>query len=137
MGAALRPGGVLGLLTAGRGSERELREIMASLDPPVPIAWHEVFDLIHRDERELEDMLEAVGLEPLDVWAERRRRRLPPERYLGRIVASSAHVSADLDPAEAEAAWARVADAVRAASGPRGFEYTFVKVFAVARRPVV
>jgi SAM-dependent methyltransferase len=134
MAATLRPGGAIGVLTAGRGSEGELREIMAAI-PGLPDAWHAVFDLIHRDERDLEDLLEAAGLEPVDVWMERRRRRLPPQAYLKRIRATSWHVSRDLDPAEAEAHWERVCAAVHAAAGPRGFDYTFVKTYGVARRP--
>ncbi len=135
MAAALRPGGTLGLLTAGRGSDRELQEIMRGLDPPVPAEWSQVFDLIHRDEREIEDLVVAAGLEPVDVWSERRRRRVPAERFLARIAASSAHVSADLDPEAVARDWERLSEAVRAAEGPDGFETTFVKTFAVARRP--
>ena len=60
---------------------------------------------------------------------------MPAERFLARIAASSAHVSADLDPEAAARDWERVSEAVRAAEGPRAFEYTFVKTFAVARRP--
>jgi SAM-dependent methyltransferase len=133
MAAALRPGGALGLLTAGRGCEAELREIMAAM-PGLPDSWHAVFDLIHRDERDLEDLLEGAGLEVVDVWMERRRRRLPAQAYLDRIRATSWHVSQDMDPAEAEAHWERVSAAVHAAAGDRGFEYTFAKTFGVARR---
>jgi SAM-dependent methyltransferase len=134
MAAALRPGGTIGVLTAGRGSEGELRAIMAAI-PGLPEAWHAVFDLIHRDERDLEDLLEGAGLEPVHVWMERRRRRLPAQAYLKRIRATSWHVSSDLDPADAEAHWERVSAAVHEAAGPRGFEYTFAKTFGVARRP--
>ena len=60
---------------------------------------------------------------------------MPAQTYLDRIRTTSAHVSADLDPDEAEAHWERVSQAVRAAAGPRGFEYTFVKTYAIGRKP--
>lgn len=134
MARALRPGGVIGVLTAGRESERELRTIMAGV-PGLPDSWHAVFDLIHRDERDLEDLMEGAGLQPIDIWAERRRRRLSAQGYLDRIRATSWQVSGDLEPAEAEAHWERLSAAVHAAAGARGFEYTFVKTFGVARQP--
>ena len=134
MARTLRPGGVLGILASGRGSDEELRRLMAGLRPRVPAAWTEVFDLIQRDARELEDDLEGAGLEPLDVWEEHRRRRADPEAYTARIMAVASHLSAEMDPEEAAAEQARVARAVRGAAGPRGFEYTFVKLFGIARR---
>jgi SAM-dependent methyltransferase len=134
MARTLRPGGVLGILASGRGSDEELRRLMVGLRPRVPAAWTEVFDLIQRDARELEDDLEGAGLEPLDVWEEHRRRRADPEAYAARIMAVASHLSAEMDPEEAAAEQARVARAVRGAAGPRGFEYTFVKLFGIARR---
>ena len=54
---------------------------------------------------------------------------------MARIGAVASHLSDDLDRAEAEAHAARVAAALTAAAGPRGFEYTFVKLYGIARRP--
>ena len=40
-----------------------------------------------------------------------------------------------MPPADADAMVERVTAAVEAAAGPRGFEYTFTKTYAIARRP--
>jgi ubiquinone/menaquinone biosynthesis C-methylase UbiE len=135
MARALRPGGVLGLLASGRGTDIELRAVLETIRPPVPRAWLEVYDRIQRDELELQDYLEGAGLEPIDLWMERRRRAWAPERYLARIAITTRHLVADLDPDELAAVGARVRAGVEAAAGPRGFAYTFNKLFAVARRP--
>lgn len=135
MARVVRPGGHVAILTAGRGTDAELLRIMRDMDPPVPAAWTGVFDYIHRDVREMEDMLEDAGLEPVDVWAETRRRRIPAMDYLARLQAVASHLSSDLDPSEAEAHGLRLGEALAAASGPRGFDYTFVKLFAIARKP--
>jgi hypothetical protein len=79
--------------------------------------------------------LRAAGLEPIDVWEERRVRRTPVEPYLSRMQTVGSHtMHAIMAPAEVAAAVERIAEATAAASGPRGFEYTFVKTYAVARR---
>lgn len=135
MAARLRPGGVLGILAAGTGTDGELREILRGITPPVPPAWLAVFDHIHRDVPWMMDHLEAAGLEVVDVWTESRFRRTPPEDYMARMQATASHLSADLDPEEALAHGERLTQAVVAASGPRGFGYTFNKLFAIARRP--
>lgn len=135
MARALRPGGVLGILASGRGSDRELAELLGELRPPAPPRWRAAFDAIQRDAAELTDLLEDAGLEPLDVWEERRVRHQAPEQYLARMEAVSSHLSDDLDAQEAEGHRARAVAAVRAAAGPRGFRYTFVKLYGVARKP--
>ncbi len=134
MARVVRPGGIVAILTAGRGTDAELLEIMRAMDPPVPAAWTGVFDHIHRDVREMEDMFEGAGLEPVDIWSETRRRRIPPLDYLARLQAVAAHLSADLDPEVAEVHGTRLGEALEAASGPRGFDYTFVKLFAIGRK---
>ena len=101
----------------------------------MPRAWVEVFDQIHRGGAELAGYMEDAGLEPVDVWEEHRVRHATPEAFLARIGAVASHLSDGLDPAEAEAHGARVAAAVAAAAGPRGFRFTFVKLYGVARRP--
>lgn len=135
MAAALRPGGILGLLASGRGTDIELRGVLEAIRPPVPEAWLAVYDQVQRDELELLAYLEDAGLEPIDVWMERRRRTVPPERYLARVAITTRHLVADLDPDELAAVGARVRAGVEAAAGPRGFGYTFNKLYAVARRP--
>lgn len=135
MARRLRPGGVLGILAAGTGTDEEFREILEGIEPPVPRAWVDVFPQIQRSARQLSDYMEHAGLEVVDVWEERRVRRVTPEAYLARINAVASHLSAGMDPDEAAEHSARVMQGVVDATGPRGFEYTFVKLFGVARRP--
>lgn len=135
MGRPLRPGGVLGVLASARGTDQEFLEVLRAVDPPVPAAWIDVFDQIQRSADEVAGYAEDAGLEVLDAWEERRVRRTSPEAYLARIQAVASHLSSDMDPDEALAHGERVAAGVAAAAGPRGFEYAFVKLFLVARRP--
>ena len=135
MARRLRPGGVLAVLASGRGTDEEFRLLLQAIEPPVPRAWVEVFDQIHRGGAELAGYMEDAGLEPVDVWEEHRVRDATPEAFLARIGAVASHLSDGLDPAEAEAHGARVAAAVADAAGPRGFRFTFVKLYGVARRP--
>jgi SAM-dependent methyltransferase len=135
MARRLRPGGVLAILASGRGTDEEFRRLLLGIEPPVPAAWTEVFDRIHRSGDELASYMEAAGLEVVDVWEERRARRTSPESFLARIGAVASHLSDGLDPAEAEAHAARVTAAVEGAAGARGFEFAFVKLYGVARRP--
>jgi len=135
MARRLRPGGVLGILAAGTGTDEEFRQILEAVDPPVPREWVEVFGLIHRDAAQLRDYMEGAGLVDVDVWEERRVRRVTPEAYMARIDAVASHLSSGLDPDEAAAHGARVAQGVVEASGPLGFEYAFVKLFGIGRRP--
>lgn len=136
MARRLRPGGVLAILASGRGTDEELRRVLEAVEPPVPPGWIGVFDLIQRDAEELASYMHDAGLAVIDAWEERRIRRTPPEAYMARIAAVASHLSADLDPAEAEAHAARVTDAVVDAAGPDGFRYAFVKIYGVARRLV-
>jgi len=135
MARRLRPGGVLGVLASGRGTDEQFRRILEGIEPPVPRAWIDVFDRIQRSADELAGYTEDAGLEVIDAWEEHRTRRTTPEAYLARIQAVASHLSEGLDPDEAEAHAARVVQGVTGAAGPRGFEYAFVKIFAVARRP--
>jgi ubiquinone/menaquinone biosynthesis C-methylase UbiE len=135
MARCLRPGGTLAVLASGRGTDEEFRLLLEAVEPPVPPPWTEVFDRIHRSGDELAGYMEDAGLEVLDAWEEHRVRRAEPEAFLARIGAVASHLSDDLDPAEAEAHAARVSAAVHAAAGPRGFRFTFVKLFGIARRP--
>jgi ubiquinone/menaquinone biosynthesis C-methylase UbiE len=135
MARSLRPGGVLGVLTGGRGTEAEYRDLLAGLRPELPAALAESYESTVRDHVEMETDLLRAGLQPEDVWLERRQRLTPPERFLARWRAVAGHLIADLSPAEQVEIWHRIGAGLRSASGPEGFAYTFVKLFAVARRP--
>ncbi len=135
MARRLRPGGVLGILASGTGTDEEFRTILEAIEPPVPRAWVNVFGAIHRSGEELAGYMRDAGLEVIDVWEERRVRHVAPEAFLARITAVSSHLSSGLDPEEAAAHGARVVEAVMGATGPRGFRYTFVKLFGIGRRP--
>jgi hypothetical protein len=126
---------VLGIVAAGTGTDRELLDVMTAITPPVPRAWIEVYDRIHRDGPELAGYMEDAGLEVLDAWEERRVRVTSPHAFLERIQAVAGHLSADLDPEEAAAHGERVTQGVVDASGPEGFRYSFIKLYGVARRP--
>ena len=135
MAARLKPGGVLAVLAGGEGVESEFRDLMADLDPPVPSAWVDLYDTAPTSERQMLEFLDAAGLEPLDVWIERRLRRTPVEAFLERVRVVSSHLNEGLDPAEVEHHGARVRQATIDAAGPDGFEYHFCKLFAMARKP--
>lgn len=132
----LRPGGHLAVLCSGRGGEEEFRRILSDIDPPVP-HWLGAFDIVQRDIPEMESYLESAGLEPVDVWMERRIRRTPVEAFLERMRVVASHLQADMPPDELAAMKEKVTAATQAVSGPRGFEYTFTKLFAIARKPEV
>jgi ubiquinone/menaquinone biosynthesis C-methylase UbiE len=136
MADALRPGGVLGVLSAGRGGEGEYRAILAALDPPAPPEWDAAFDDVQRDVDELEAYMLDAGLEPLDVWMERRVRHVAPEAYLERQRVVASHIfTAGIDEARLATIGDELLALMRAASGPRGFAYTFTKLFGVALKP--
>ena len=82
MARALRPGGVMGILTAGRGGEDAWRELLERVGAPP--AWTGWFAENQRDVDEIAADLRAAGLEPIDVWMERRRRRTPPDAFMAR-----------------------------------------------------
>lgn len=132
MARALRPGGVIGILTAGRGGEDAWRELLERIGAPPE--WTGWFAENQRDVDEIEADLRAAGLEPLDVWMERRRRTTPPDAFMARTRSVAAHLLgnppggfSDLDR--------RIEAALHAASGPEGFVYDYCKLFAVARKP--
>ncbi len=136
MARALRPGGVLGILCSGRGGEDEYRAVLARIDLPGIAIWDAAFDDVQRDVPEMEGYLAGAGLDILDVWMERRIRRTPPEAYLERMRVVGGHIlGGALDQGQVAELLDRVELEMRAASGARGFEYTFTKLFAVARRP--
>ena len=132
MARTLRPGGVIGVLCSGRGGEGEFRAVLAGLDSP-PVAWLGAFDAVQRDIPEMERYMLDAGLEPIDIWMERRIRRVAPEGFLERMRVVAGHLHKDLAPEELADLNERVATALAAVCGPDGFEYTFTKLFAVAR----
>ncbi len=136
MARRVAPGGVMAILASGAGSDREFKTLLEGIDPPVPAEWTGAFDAIQRTADQVADWMRDAGLEVVDAWEERRVRRTPPDAYMARMVATSSHLSSDLDPEEVEAHGERVVRALYESSGPDGFAYGFVKLYAVARRPV-
>ena len=133
MARALRPGGVMGILTAGRGGEDAWRELLERIG--APLAWTGWFAENQRDVDEIAADLRAAGLEPIDVWMERRRRSTPPDAFMARTRAVAGHLLGNTPEGFSELDQ-RVEAALHAESGPDGFVYDYCKLFAVARRPV-
>jgi SAM-dependent methyltransferase len=135
MAARLRPGGLLAVLAGGEGVENEYRELMEGIKPPVPAHWPALYDTAPTSERQMLGFLEEAGLDPVDIWIERRFRQTPVDDFLERMRVVASHLSQDIDSEELEAHQARIRDAMLAQAGPRGFEYHFSKLYAVARKP--
>jgi SAM-dependent methyltransferase len=131
---AMRPGAVIAILCSGKGGEQTYRDVIADVEP-INYAWLGAFDGNLRDIPEMEGYLVAAGLEPLDIWMERRVRHVPVEDYMERMRVVAGHIIGD--PSEPEiAAWlARVEERMHERSGPRGWTYEFMKLFALARKP--
>ena len=132
MARAVRPGGAMGVLTTGRGGELEWQEVLRRVGAPG--AWTGWFDENQRDVDEIAADMRAAGLEPLDVWMERRRRHTDPDAFMARTRAVAGHMLgnppggfSDLDQ--------RILRELHASSGPEGFAYDYCKLYAVARRP--
>ena len=132
MARTLRPGGVMGILTAGRGGERAWREVLVKAGAAAE--WTGWFEENQRDVDEIADDLRAAGMEPLDVWMERRRRVTPVDEFMARTRAVAAHLLGN-PPGGFSEIDQRIEAELRAASGPEGFAYDYCKLFAVARRP--
>ena len=136
MAQALAPGGVLGILCSGAGGEHEFRQVLRDLDPAGPPEWDAAFDFVQRDVSDMETYLVDAGLDPIDIWMERRQQRTSPEAYLERMRVVASHVTAgNMSEDEVAELMERLAAGIHAVSGARGFEYTFAKLFAVARKP--
>ncbi|MCC6831462.1 MAG: methyltransferase domain-containing protein [Thermoleophilia bacterium] len=132
MARTLRPGGVIGILTIGRGGEEAWQQLLHRAGAPNP--WTGWFAENQRDIDEITTDLHAAGLQPLDVWMERRRRQTHPDAFMARTRAVAAHWLgnppdgfSDLDQ--------RIERALHEAAGPDGFEYDYCKLYAVARKP--
>lgn len=136
MARPLAPGGVLGILCSGAGGEHEFRQVLRDLDPPGPPAWDAAFDFVQRDVTDMETYLVDAGLEPLDIWMERRLRYSTPEAYLERMRVVASHITAGtMDEDQVAELLERVLAGLHAVSGPRGFAYNFTKLYAIARKP--
>ena len=84
----------------------------------------------------METYLIDAGLEPIDIWMERRRRFSTPEAYLERMRVVASHITAGtMTQDEVAQLMERVATGIKAVSDARGFEYTFAKLYAIARKP--
>jgi ubiquinone/menaquinone biosynthesis C-methylase UbiE len=132
MARALRPGGVIGILTAGRGGEDAWRELLERVGAPAQ--WTGWFAENQRDVDEIAADLRAAGLEPLDVWMERRRRATPPDAFMARTRSVAAHLLGNPPGGQSELD-RRIEAGLREAAGPEGFVYDYCKLFAVARGP--
>lgn len=136
MARKVAPGGVLGLVAPGPGHDFEFTEVLRTVSPPLPPPAIEVFFTAEIFPDDVEEQLAVAGLEPIDIWVETRRRRVSPERYMARITTVGSHVWTQImSPADAGAMVERVTAALEEAAGSRGFEYTFTKTYAIARRP--
>jgi SAM-dependent methyltransferase len=135
MGAALRPGGVLAILTAGAGGEESFRRVLRSLDPPAPPHLDATFDFAQRDIGDMEGYLEAAGLEPIDIWVERRTRRTSAEAYMARMRAVASHVTSGMGEQEQADLEARILAGMAAMADDAGrFVYDFCKLNVLARK---
>jgi SAM-dependent methyltransferase len=138
MARAVRPGGVVGILCSGSGSggEPEFRAVLTGIDLPGAAEWDAGFDDVLIGITDMEGYLAHAGLDVQDVWMENRIRRTSVEAYLERMRVVASHIFADkLSPGQLAELLGAVEAGMTAASGPRGFEYQFAKLFAVARRP--
>ncbi len=129
---ALRPGGVVGILMAGRGGEDAWRQVLEAAGAPED--WVGWFALNQRDVDEMAVDLKAAGLEPLDVWMERRRRHADPDAFMARTRSVAAHLLNNPPDGFSEMDQ-RIERALHDAAGPDGFVYDYCKLYAVARKP--
>ena len=134
MARALRPGGVIGILMAGRGGEDAWRELLERVGAPAE--WTGWWAENPRDLDEIDADLRAAGLEPLDVWMERRRRHTDPDAFMARTRSVAAHLLNN-PPGGFGELDRRIERALHDAAGPDGFAYDYCKLYAVARKPDV
>ena len=121
-------------MTGCEGTEEEYRDLLLALEPAVPRPLTEIYDSLTGLE-EMERLLRGAGLEPIDVWIERRRRVSPPERFLSRMRLVAGHLIADLSADDQNRLWDRIGTALAAHCGPGDFVYHFHKLYATARKP--
>lgn len=134
MARAMKPGAILAILCSGKGGEQSYRDIIADVEP-IHYNFIGAFEGNLRDIPEMEGYLTAAGLEPLDIWMERRVRHVPVEQYMERMRVVAGHMIGDPDTPEVASWIAKVEERMRERSGPRGWSYEFMKLYALARRP--
>jgi len=132
MARALRPGGVMGILTAGHGGEDAWRDLLQDIGAPPE--WSGWFAVNQLDVDQMAAYMRAAGLEPQDVWIERRRRATAPDAFMARTRAVAGHLLGN-PPGGVSELDRRIEAALHDRSGPDGFVYDYCKLFAVARRP--
>ncbi|MSO44017.1 MAG: class I SAM-dependent methyltransferase [Thermoleophilia bacterium] len=138
MGRALRPGGVLGILAPGeRHDSPTVDVIRATGDRHLG----RLADSIVNNEIPVEmitAMVEAAGLEPIDIWSETRHRVVAAGTLADRMEAVATHLWSDLPDDEQHDLLRRMREVFTAAADADGmYRYRFVKTFAVARRSPV
>jgi ubiquinone/menaquinone biosynthesis C-methylase UbiE len=135
MARTLKPGGVIAILCSGSGGEGEFRHLLSRLEPGVP-GWVGAFESVQRDIPDMEGYLRDAGLVAEDVWMERRIRRADPAAYMERMRVVAGHITAGAGDEAREELERRVEDALAGAVDADGrFQYTFTKLFTIARRP--
>jgi hypothetical protein len=85
----------------------------------------------------MESAFAATPVDLLDVWVEERLRRAPPEAFLERMRTVATHVflkTPGYPEEQLQAAWDATEAEIRRASGPKGFEWVFNKVYVIGRR---
>jgi ubiquinone/menaquinone biosynthesis C-methylase UbiE len=136
MAKTLRPGGVLGILGPGPGHDAQFVALSRDSDPPIlpELAESVLNNAIYPEA--MRGYLATAGLEEIDMWIERRDRRVPPDRYLDRMRTVASHLWAHRPPEDQQRHLARAEAALRDLSPNGTFEYTFTKLLVVARAPV-
>lgn len=134
MARALRPGGVIAILMSGRGGEQAYRDVISNIEP-INHRWLGAFDGNLRSIPEMEDYLIQAGLDPIDIWTETRVRHTSVEAYMERMRVVAGHMIGDQSAADVADYVDKIEAKLRELSGPRGWRYEFVKLFAMARKP--
>ena len=136
MARALAPGGILGILAPGPSHDAETVAMIRRTGDPLMARLADSVVSNEVDPDVLTGYLRAAGLEPLDVWTERRSRATSAAAYSGRLDAVASHLWSDLPPAEQEATLAAMHALIQSAADDDGvYRYHFVKTFAIARAP--
>jgi len=135
MAAALRPGGLLAILGPGPGHDAQFVAISRSAVPPIlpELAASIVNNEIHPEV--MREYLADAGLREIDLWVERRDRRVVPARYFDRMHAVASHLWAHRTPEDRDAHLARARAALDDASVDGRYEYTFTKLLVIAEKP--
>jgi ubiquinone/menaquinone biosynthesis C-methylase UbiE len=134
MARALAPGGALGILAPGPHHDRETVERIRATGDPVLARMADAIDDNQVDPDVLGGYITVAGLEPLDVWTERRHRTVTADSYAARLEAVASHIWADLPDAGQADAIARMRTLLDEHADAEGrYSYHFVKTFAIAR----